>query len=386
MSDAIELTSIEFVEIPATVRTTWVMAQLHEVDGGSTFVELVGDVSQPAAAVCKEMAAATAALAGRPIDDEAAVPQMLGLTDTQLAGDFTRATAMSGLRSAVTQLQAARGGQSLTEALGGSRHECVQLYANINRSLLDDRSPVAHAAAAAATVERWGFEMIKCAPFDEVRATSGGQSTDDIVESAAPGIARIAAVCEAVGGEIRVLVDCHSRFDEASAMIICDKLAELSVAWFEEPVNPVTEPEALARVAAAIPLPVAGGESLYGQQRFETLLSSGAVETIMPDVKHCGGVAQATRAGHAAAAAGRTISLHSPSGPLSLLASAHATAAITSAALALEHAVDEVDWRAELLAPAEQIRQGRLWIPGGPGLGATLDEATVRRRGRRWKP
>ena len=384
MSEPIELTSIEFVEIPATVRTTWVMAHLREAGGEGTWVEVVGDVKQPSVETCTELAAAVATLARRPIVDEAAVPSMLGLTDTDLCGDFIRATAVSSLRSAVSQLQAARAGQSLTEAVGGAPQDSVQLYGNINRSLLDDRTPAAHAAAASATMERWDFEIIKCAPFDEVRAKPGDRSSD-ILDSAAPGIARICAAIDAVGDGVRVLVDCHSRFDEASALAIGEKLAELGVSWFEEAVDPGTQVEALARIAAATRLPMAGGEGLYGKDRFENLLSTGAVETIMPDVKHCGGVAEAVRAGRAVAAVGGTISLHSPSGPLSLLASAHATAAVDGA-LALEHAVDEVDWRAELLVPAEQIRQGRLWIPAGPGLGASLDEDTIPRRGRRWKP
>ncbi len=383
MSYPIELTSIEFVQIPATVRTTWVMAQLREASGEHTWVEVVGNINQASIETCTELAAAVVALAGRPIDDEAAVASMLDLTDTDLGGDFIRATAVSSLRSAVSQLQAALAGQSMTEALGGVRQDNVQLYGNINRSLLDDRSPAAHAAVASATVERWGFEIIKCAPFDEVHAKPGDRRSD-ILDSAAPGIARISAIIEAVGADVRVLVDCHSRFDEPSALEIGESLAELGVGWFEEPVDP-TQTETLARIATSARLPMAGGEALYGKGSFEHLLATGAVEAIMPDIKHCGGVAESVRAGRAVAKAGGTISLHSPSGPLSLLASAHATAAVDGA-LALEHAVDEVDWRAELLAPAEQIRQGRLWIPPGPGLGATLDEDAIRRRGRRWNP
>ncbi len=383
MSYPIELTSIEFVRIPATVRTTWVMAQLREASGEHTWVEVVGNIKQESIETCTELAAAVVALAGRPIDDEAAVASMLDLTDTDLGGDFIRATAVSCLRSAVSQLQAVQAGQTLTEALGGVTQDSVQLYGNINRSLLNERSPAAHAAAATMAVERWGFEIVKCAPFDEVHAKPDDRTTD-ILDSAAPGIARIAAVCEAVGGDVRVLVDCHSRFDEPSALEIGESLAELGVGWFEEPVDP-TQTETLARIATSTRLPMAGGEGLYGKDSFEHLLCTGAVETIMPDIKHCGGVAEAVRAGRTVAKAGGTTSLHSPSGPLSLLASAHATAAVDGA-LALEHAVDEVEWRAEVLAPTEQIRQGRLWIPPGPGLGATLDEDTIQRRGRRWNP
>ena len=105
----------------------------------------------------------------------------------------------------------------------------------------------------------------------------------------------------------------------------------------------------------------------------------------MPDVKYCGGVAEAVRAGRSAIARGGGFSLHSPSGPISLLASGHVTAAVAGA-LPLEHAVHEVDWRADLVEPAERIEDGRLLLPSSVGLGATLNPELVRRYGHLWTP
>ena len=63
---------------------------------------------------------------------------------------------------------------------------------------------------------------------------------------------------------------------------------------------------------------------------------------------------------------------------MSQLASAHAAAA-TPGSLPLEHAVYEAPWRSELLSPPERIEGGRLWFPGGPGLGASLDREALAR-------
>ena len=79
------------------------------------------------------------------------------------------------------------------------------------------------------------------------------------------------------------------------------------------------------------------------------------------------------------------MSLHSPSGPVSLLASGHVTAAMTGA-MPLEHAVYEADWRADLLTPLERVEDGRLYIPAGLGLGAELSWDLLRRVGRVWSP
>lgn len=62
----------------------------------------------------------------------------------------------------------------------------------------------------------------------------------------------------------------------------------------------------------------------------------------------------------------------------------HVTAALDGV-LPLEHAVHEVDWRADLIEPAERIEAGRL-LPASAGLGAELNENVVRRHGRLWTP
>ena len=104
----------------------------------------------------------------------------------------------------------------------------------------------------------------------------------------------------------------------------------------------------------------------------------------MPDIKFCGGVAEAYRIGRTVSEAGGQLSLHNPSGPVSQLASAHTTAAI-SGALPLEHAVNEALWRADLLKPHEHIEGGQLWFPGGIGLGATINHDMVKLHGRSWE-
>ena len=92
---------------------------------------------------------------------------------------------------------------------------------------------------------------------------------------------------------------------------------------------------------------------------------------------------EAVRSGRSAVGKGHGFSIHSPAGPISLLASGHATAAV-SGAMRLEHAVYEADWRADLVVPTERVEDGRLWFPGGVGLGATLNWDIVQRFGRVW--
>ncbi len=373
-----KLTIEKFASVVVTADSTWTFAVLSDGEGNSTTVELTA--GPDSRAVAGTLGDLVSELHSEDVTDESQVEATLELSSDELRRNRVLATAVSGLRTAISQLGAMRKGVGLTEFFGGEAVESVPLYANINRSLFaTDRTP-ADFYRTAERAAMAGFEAFKCAPFDEVRPPS---TPDRILEEAAPGLARVAAVRDAIGPDATLLVDCHSRFERDTAPLIVDELHKLNVGWFEEPVEPTEEADVLAEIARWAPMPVAGGESGYGTEFFGEILDSEAVSIVMPDVKYCGGAAEAVRSGCSAIKRGHGFSIHSPAGPISLLASGHATAA-TTGAMRLEHAVYEADWRADLVVPTERVAGGRLWFPGGVGLGATLNWDIVQRFGLVW--
>ena len=376
MPENVVLTGLEHTSVTVNERTEWTFAEVRDDQGLSAMVE-----TSCGQDITLGLSQLMAAVEGRPIEDESTLADMAGVTPEQARNSRAMAAAVSALRTAVVDIQAQRKGVSLTEALGGRPAGSVQLYANINRKLLGgDRRPRAFAATAERAV-RDGFEIVKCAPFDEVVRSTGAE---DLAGLARPGIDRVAAMRSSGGPEIAILVDCHSRFDGRSAPAVAAELEKLDIGWFEEPVEPTKDPVLLSRIASSVNPPVAGGESGYGADFFEELVRMGAVEIAMPDIKYCGGVSEAMKAAAVVAGSGGRTSLHGPTGAVSVLAGAHVTAAMPSA-MPLEFGVFEVPWRAELIEPAERIEGGRLWFPGGPGLGARLNPKVVARHGRRWK-
>ena len=366
--------------VTVTPRTTWLFAVLSDGEGNSTTVEITHSGNPRGAA--DAIAGMADILRDEEITDDSEIESLLGLTRAELRADRVSATAVSGLRTATAQLTAMRSGLTLCGYLGGRPTCGVELYANINRALFaTDRTP-ADFGRMAERAARAGFRSFKCTPFDEVSPPS---SPDRILDEASTGIARVRAVREAIGPDARLLVDCHSRFERDSAPLIAEELVKLDVAWFEEPVDPESSADDLAEIARWAPMPVAGGESGYGTDFFDQLLDSEAVSIIMPDIKHCGGAVEAVTAGRSAVEKGRGFSMHSPSGPVSLLASGHSSSAVRGA-MPLEHAVYEADWRANLIDPPERIENGHLVLPNTPGLGANLNRDLLRRFGRVWGP
>ena len=380
-ADGVLLRSVEYASVVVSEATEWTFAIFADDDGITGISEITtGAHTKDAIARVSEY---VSELRGRPIPSEQTVHELLGVTVEEAQASRSIATALSAVRSAITEIQAIRNGHSLMLALNDRSVESVELYANVNRALLKkDRSPSSFAAVAERAV-RAGFRTVKCAPFDEVTGSFG---PSEILAISQYGLDRVRAIRDAIGPTTRLFVDCHSRFQIDTAPMIAEELARLNVGWFEEPVEPIIDSDALAEIASIATIPVAGGENGYGEDFYASLVERGAVSTVMPDIKYCGGASEAVRTGLKVRALRGTTSLHSPSGPVSLLAGAHVTGAIPGA-MPLEHAVYETEWRAEILDPPERVESGRLFLPSGKGLGASLNfDAISRHGGSRWRP
>ena len=122
---------------------------------------------------------------------------------------------------------------------------------------------------------------------------------------------------------------------------------------------------------------MAGGEFLFGVEGFASLCRERAVDIIMPDVKHCGGLTELRKIATVAELHGVMVSPHNPSGPVSTVASAQVCAGLPNFDV-LEYQWNEVGWRGELIDPPERVSGGVLQVPLGPGIGVTLNETLVR--------
>ena len=287
-----------------------------------------------------------------------------------------QATAVSAVEQALWDLNGRALGVPIHHLLGGARSDRVPLYANVNRAVID-RSPASFAATALAAVGE-GFKAVKLAPFDGV--TRPSIDTEEAAGALSMGIERVRAVREAVGPDVGVMVDCHGRFTREVGIHVGRELAPFGLLWYEEPTRLEDDPDSLAAISTAVDVPVAAGELLFGRAAYWPLVQRRMVATIMPDVKHCGGLWEGRKIAAMAETVGIMVSPHNPSGPIASLASAHLAATLPNFSV-LEYAWGEVPWRAALTEPAESIVDGRLILPQGPGLGAALDESLLAEHG-----
>jgi galactonate dehydratase len=126
---------------------------------------------------------------------------------------------------------------------------------------------------------------------------------------------------------------------------------------------------------------MAGGEVLFGIAGFAPLTRTKAVDVIMPDVKHCGGLLELTRIAAMADADGVAVAPHNPSGPVSTAASVQVCAVLRNFRV-LEFQWGEAAWRQDVLDPPEQFVSGSIAVPSRPGLGVRLNDRVVKAHSR----
>ena len=368
MSDStLSSASLHFVRV--THKTCWTFVRLHTEDGriGEGEATLTG----------REDALLAAAENVIPVALSQATPrypsrfaECHGPDSIQVAG------IVSAIDQALWSLHAQGNGQSLARTLG-VRRDRIPVYANINRRT-DNRSPDGFAASARAAVAA-GHTAFKVAPFDEVSPSVCAQG--DGVRAMQTGLARVAAVREAIGPQARLMVDCHWRFDEATARALNDAAARLGVHWIETPLpESETNIPALVRLrhqCNAHGIRQAGLETSVRWETMRPFCEAGAYDVVMPDMKYIGGIREMERTAAKCETLGVQVSPHNPSGPICHAASLQVSASLGAFDM-LELQFDESPLFDSLVgAPFPAIIGGHAELPPGLGLGAKLVDAVL---------
>lgn len=281
------------------------------------------------------------------------------------------ACAISALEMACWDLAGQDCGQPVFRLLGGAAQDSVRLYANISLAA-GGASAEAQAAAAHAAVAA-GFGAVKLNFGFRPRHPSGSRAIDFWI---AEGVARVAAVREAVGAEVDVLVDLVHQFSEPrEALSVARALEPYRPFWLEDPFT-WDDPKLCAAFRKECGTRVAGAAALLHRRDFRALLEAEALDVIMPDLKWCGGILEARKLAAQAELYGVTVSPHNFSGPVGCAASAQLAMTLPNF-LILEYCFAKPDWRGALCGGGERVEAGAIPRPEAPGLGLSLDRAVL---------
>ncbi len=183
-------------------------------------------------------------------------------------------------------------------------------------------------------------------------------------------VARVSAVREEVGPAVHLTVDANQSYGPDGAIAAARRFERLGIELFEQPVAR-DDLAGLARVAAAVDVPVEADESALDLDDVRRLIAMRAVDSISLKVPKLGGLAKTRAAAALCAAAGVRCRIGATVGSRILAA----------AALHLAGATAEIGEPCELAEfarlrddPAEglEVARGRLRVPHEVGLGVRL--------------
>lgn len=198
---------------------------------------------------------------------------------------------------------------------------------------------------------------------------------------------RLAAIREAVGPDVRLLVDCNHAYNSMTAVRMAQELERYGVLWMEEPVPP-EDHAGYRRVRSRTNVPIAGGECEYTRYGFRDFLASGCVDIAQPDVCVCGGISEILKIATLADCYGVWVVPHVWGSGIALAAALQVLAAFpafphTAHPVPLQNEpVIEFDrnynpLRDDLVSPKIDVCEGRVPVSDGPGLGVEVDEGVL---------
>ena len=160
------------------------------------------------------------------------------------------------------------------------------------------------------------------------------------------------------------------------ALPIARELDRLGFAWLEEPI-PWSDIDGYATLAAAVDMPVTGGESFTTLEQFRPYIEKRAYDIMQPDAGICG-LTELVRIAEMAAHHGLKLYPHSWSNGLMAMAHAHVIAALPNLEI-LEVCQIQGPLQWSIAAEAPAVIGGQLHLPDRPGLGIELSADVAER-------
>ena len=278
-------------------------------------------------------------------------------------------SALSGIDIALWDIIGKATGKPIHKLIGGAHRTEVTAYAT-GLYFIDMDRLVEEAVEEAQQFAAEGFQAIK------MKIGLGDPRLD---------IRRVAAVREAIGDGVRLMVDANHCFTVPQAIRLGRELEKLDVEWFEEPISP-EDIDGYIEVTRALDMAVAGGENAFTRWGFRDLVARKAMDIVQPDVCAAGGISECRKIAALALAHGVECVPHAWGSAIGVAATLHFLASLPDQPPSfrpmpplLEFEQCENPFRDHLSREPIVQRKGQVQVPTGPGLGIEIDRTVLDR-------
>ena len=270
-------------------------------------------------------------------------------------------SALSAIDIALWDIKAKALGVPLYQLLGGQVRDKVVCYPHVR----GDSSKQLAEAALQKKAEGWKF-----ARFDP-REEPGGQVFEP---SAAVRrcVNDFAAMREAVGDELELIVDLHTRLDPPDAISLCRQLEPYRPFFVEDPLR-MENFNSFRKLAQHVHVPIAAGEQYATKWEFRQQIEEDLIDYARIDICIVGGITEALKVAGWCETHYIKTAFHNPLGPISTAACLHLDLAISNFGVQ-ELARVPGSVLSDLFPKQVPFAGGHLLPPTEAGLGVEFDQ------------
>ena len=280
-----------------------------------------------------------------------------------MRGGPATGSAIGGIDQALWDIKGKVYNAPVYQLLGGLARTKVRVYGHVTGQT------AAEAASQAKQRVARGVTAIRFRAFHSYDSIS----LHDHKKAVEQQIEYLAAIREAVGKDVDLILECHGRYDPEWALKLASLAKEFNPFIIEDPIRH-ENPEALKWLREHTDIPLAIGERYHNKWDCREVTINQYVNYLRPDINHCGGISEMKKIAALAEVFYINLIPHNNAGPLGTSATLHAALNIPNLTMI------EAPWangysEPKVVKPYPLIENGFALPLEGPGLGVLFDEA-----------
>lgn len=183
---------------------------------------------------------------------------------------------------------------------------------------------------------------------------------------------RVAAVREAVGPSVDIIMENHSFPDAQGAIQLGRRVQKYNIFYFEEPNTPGAKMTKF--ICDKLEMPIASGERIYTRWQYAPYFENNSLQVIQPDLGTCGGITEGKKICDMAHVYDVSVQAHVCASPLSTAVALHLEAVIPNFVIHEHHVINLSPFNKELCIHDYQPVNGNFSVPELPGIGNEFSE------------
>jgi galactonate dehydratase len=190
-------------------------------------------------------------------------------------------------------------------------------------------------------------------------------------------VAQFDAVREAVGDEISLIFDVHTRLDLADVVWLCREVEPYRPFFIEDPLR-CENPDSFKTLRPRTTVPLAAGEQFSSKFEFRQLIEEELIDYSRVDLCIVGGFTEAKKVAGWCETHYIQLAVHNPLGPVSSAACLQLNLACSN--VAVQEQPRQTGTVLTDVVPVQPVwEDGYLLPPTGPGLGIEFDREAAKR-------